>query len=263
MCYKVWLKIIVSIILIALIAPILIVIPMSFTSVSFFQFPPPGYSLKWYSVFLENSEWVTGLIRSLFIAILTALLSTALGTMAALAVTKLNFYGKKLFLSLMIAPMIIPVIIVAIAIYYTFAPLNLTDSITGLVLSHTVIAVPIVFITVTSSLKGVDPNLELASMGLGSTPIGTFFKIVLPLIRPGIFSGALFALITSLDELVITIFMAGPSTKTLPIVMWENLRTQVNPTIAVVSTILIALTIILFLLQEWVGSRTSKIKNQF
>ncbi len=137
-------------------------------------------------------------------------------------------------MAVMVAPMVVPVIIVAIAMYDTFAPMHVTNTLGGLVLAHSVLAVPIVFVTGMTGLKGIDRRLELASKGLGSTPLGTFFKITFPLIRPSILSGALFALITSLDEVVVTIFIAGEKTKTLPVVMWENLRTQIDPTIAVV-----------------------------
>jgi putative spermidine/putrescine transport system permease protein len=257
-----WLKIFVGLILAALILPILVVIPMSFTSVSFFVFPPPGFSTQWYTSFAQNEDWVDGLFRSLDVAVFTAILSTVLGTMAAGAVTRLHFPGKKVFMGLMVAPMIIPVIIVGIALYHSFAPLHLNNTLSGLVLAHSVLAIPIVFVTVTASLKGVDRNLELAAMGLGSTPIGAFFKVTLPLIRPAMLSGALFAFITSLDELVVTIFLSGATTKTLPVVMWENLRTQVDPTIAAASTILIGGTLLLFLIQAWASSRAARLKQE-
>lgn len=255
-----WLKILVGAIIIALIAPILVVIPMSFTSISYFQFPPPDYSLKWYVKFMENEEWVDGLLRSLNVAFLTAIVASVLGTMASIAVTRLKFPGKKVFMALMVAPMIIPVIIVGIALYHSFAPMKLTNSLTGLVLAHSLLAIPIVFITVTAGLKGMDRNLELAAMGLGSTPIGAFFKVTLPIIRSAVLSGALFAFVTSLDEVVVTLFLSGANTKTLPIVMWENLRTTVDPTIAAVSSILIFGTIVMFSLKEWIAARASRMK---
>ncbi|WP_066255476.1 ABC transporter permease [Neobacillus drentensis] len=258
-----WLRIFVGFTIVALISPILVVIPMSFSSASFFEYPIPGYSLKWYINFFNNQEWVVGLLRSLTIAIFTAILSTILGVMASLAVTRLNFWGKKLFMSLMVAPMIIPVIITGVALYHSFAPLNLTNSFLGLILAHSVLALPIVFVTVTASLKGMDRNLEWAAMGLGSTPIGAFFKVTLPLIRPGVLSGALFAFIISFDEVVVTIFLGGPNTKTLPIAMWENLRIQVDPTMAAVSSILIVITIVLFLSQELVAVRKARLKKKY
>jgi putative spermidine/putrescine transport system permease protein len=253
-----WLKVFVGIVVIALIAPILVVIPISFSSVSFFEFPPPGYSTTWYKSFADNQNWVDAMMRSLRIAFFTAILSTVLGTMAAMAMTRLHFFGKKLFMSLMVAPVIVPVIIVGLALYHSFSPLKLLNNETGLVIAHSVLAIPLVFVTVIAGLKGIDRNLELAAMGLGSTPGGAFFKVTLPQIRPALLSGALFAFITSLDELVVTIFLSGSRTKTLPILMWENLRTQVDPTVAVVSTILIAVTVALFLLQAWLSSRASK-----
>ncbi|MFJ8235607.1 ABC transporter permease [Ureibacillus sp. NPDC094379] len=256
-----WLRIIVGIIVFVSLAPILVVIPMSFTSSSFFQFPIPGYSFEWYLKFFNNEEWVIGLLRSLFIAIFTSILSTILGIMASLAVTRLNFWGKKLFMSLMIAPMIIPVIIIGVALYHSFAPLKLTNSFVGLVLAHTVLAIPIVFVTVTASLKGMDRNLELVAMGLGSTPLGSFFKVTLPIIKPGVLSGALFAFIISFDEVVVTIFLGGANTKTLPIAMWENLRIQIDPTMAAVSSILIVITVAAFILQEVFSMRKARAKK--
>jgi putative spermidine/putrescine transport system permease protein len=256
-----WLKVYVTIVLVALVAPILVVIQLSFTSSNFFFLPPPSYSLTWYNSFLENPVWIESLLRSLNVALWTVLVSTILGTMASVAVTHLNFWGKKAFMSLMVAPMIIPVIIIGIALYNSFAKLQLNNSLTGLVLAHSILAIPFVFVAMTTSLKGVDRNLEMAAMGLGSTPVGAFFKVTLPLIKPAVLSGCLFAFITSLDEVVVTIFISGATSKTLPIVMWENLRTQVDPTIAAVSSIIIVGTIILFLLLAWATSRTSRFRE--
>jgi putative spermidine/putrescine transport system permease protein len=256
-----WLKIVVGVILLALLLPIFIIIPISFTSSNFFQFPPPGYSLRWYQRFLEDGEWSESLLRSLNIAFFTSILSTVLGTMAAVTVTRLKFFGKKVFMSLMVAPMVVPVIIVGLALYYSFAPLKLNNSLLGIILGHTVLAIPIVFVIVTAGLKGIDRNLELAAMGLGSTPLGAFFKITVPLIRSSLLSGYLFAFITSLDEVVVTIFISGANTKTLPIVMWETLFSNMDPTMAAVSSILIVGTIALFLFQGWVAARSARLKD--
>lgn len=253
-----WLRIYTGIVAFFLVIPILIVIPISFTSSRLFEFPPPDYSLQWFTNFLENEEWLDGLYRSFIVGIGTTLLSTILGTMAAIAIVKLKFPGKQLFMGLMIAPMVIPVIIMAIALYYTFSSLQLTNSLLGLTLAHTVLAIPIVLITVTSNLKGVDKNLELAAMGLGSTPLGAFFKITIPLIRPGILSGALLAFITSFDEVIVSLFVSGPTTKTLPLVMWERMRTNIDPTIAVVSTILIIGTTVIYFLYGWLSRLSPK-----
>jgi len=257
-----WLRIFAGIVVIVLVAPILVIIPISFTSSSFFQFPPPGYSLRWYNAFFENSAWVEAFRLSLSVAIITMLLSTILGTMAALAVAKLNFWGKKAFMAIMVFPMVIPAIIIAITLYHSFAPLQLTNSFLGVTLGHTLIAIPLVFVTVSASLKGVDKNLELAAMGMGSTPMGAFFKITLPLIRPGLFAGALFAFITSLDEVIVSIFLTGSNTKTLPILMWESMKSVIDPSIAVVSTFFILITIIFYLVNAWFTklSRKNKIE---
>lgn len=256
-----WLKGTVALILTALLAPIIIIFIMSFTSVSYFQFPPPGYSFKWYQAFFEDVSWMESLFRSLQISFFTTILAVVIGTIAANAVVRLNFPGKQLFMGLMVAPMIIPVIIVGIALYRFFSPLQLTGTMTGMVLSHSILSIPMVFVTVLASLKGMDRNLELAAMGLGSTPLEAFFKVTFPFIRPAIFSGALFAFLTSFDELVVTIFLAGPTTKTLPVKMWEDLRTQVDPTIAAISSVLIIGIVFVYLLQGWLSERAVKAKS--
>ncbi|MGE5704943.1 MAG: ABC transporter permease [Clostridia bacterium] len=245
-----WLRIFVLIVMILMVAPILVIIPLSFSSEVAFHFPPESYSVKWYDNFLSNDQWMEGLWRSVVVAFFTALLSLVLGIMAALAVNRIEFPGKKIFMNLMVAPMIIPVVVVAIAMYHSFSLYKLTNTLPGLVLAHTILAIPIVFVTIMASLKGVDRNLELAAQSLGSTPIGAFFKVTLPLIRPAMLSSALFGFITSLDEVVVSIFIAGSKTKTLPIVMWENMRTQVDPTIAAVSTMLIAGTVVILVLSQ-------------
>lgn len=250
-----WLKVTVGLILTALMAPILIIFIMSFTSVSYFQFPPPDFSVRWYQSFFENASWLESLLRSLQIGFFTMIVAVVIGTIAANAVIRLNFPGKQFFMGLMVAPMIIPVVIVGIALYRFFAPLQLTGTMTGMILSHSILSIPMVFVAVLASLKGMDKNLELAAIGLGSTPIDAFFRVTFPFIKPGVYSGALFAFLTSFDELVVTIFLAGPTTKTLPVKMWEDLRTQVDPTIAAISSILIVAIVVMYLLQGWLANR--------
>lgn len=239
----------VIIILSLMILPVLIIIPLSFSSSMAFEFPPPSYSLKWYENFLGNDQWTDGFMRSIVVAALTSIISMIIGTMASLAIDRLQFPGKKIFMNLMIAPMVIPLVIVGIAMYHSFSLYKMTNTLTALILAHSIIAIPIVVVTVSAKLKGIDRNLELAAMSLGSNPIGVFFKITLPLIRTSVVAGALFAFITSLDEVVVSIFVSGATTKTLPVVMLENMRTQVDPTIAAVSTILIVSTLIVMIAQ--------------
>jgi putative spermidine/putrescine transport system permease protein len=254
------LKAFVILVLLFLVAPVLVLIPLSFSSLSYFQFPPPSYSLKWYQAFFQDQEWVRAFIRSLNIAFFTTILSLTLGILAAYSVTKINFRLKTVFMGLMVAPMIIPVVIIGIAQYNFFSPLKLTNTIPGLVLSHSLIAIPIVFTTLIAGLKGVDSNIELAAAGLGTRPLGVFFKITLPQVKPSVVSAAIFAFITSLDEITVTIFLSGTKTKTLPIAMWESMRNNINPTIASVSSILIMGTLLSFVVQ-WIIAYRSKLKT--
>lgn len=256
------LGILVGVILFALILPILIVIPISFSSLGYFKFPLEGTSMRWYENFFSSSDWITGFGRSLLIAVISALVATIIGTLAALAINKLEFPGKKAFIGLMVAPMIIPVIIVGIALYHTFGPLGITDSYLGVIMGHSLIGIPMVFITMLGALGKVDSNLELAAMSMGSKPLGVFFKVILPTVKGGIISSSIFAFTTSLDEVVITVFLSGPSTRTLPVVMWENMRSSMDPTICAAATLLILLTLGIFFSKE-IGSifRERKIKE--
>lgn len=241
------LRIYTVLILILITLPILVMIPLSFSPSHQIDLPLGDFSVRWYEQFLGNKTWTSSLVRSIFIAFLVALTSSVIGIMAAISVDRISFPLKNVFTNLMIAPMIIPVIVVGIAMYRTFSFLKLNDSVLGVVLSHSVIAIPLVFITVLAGLQGVDRDLEYAARSLGSKPLGAFMKVTLPLIMPSVFAGFIFAFSISLDEVIISIFVTGPTTKTLPIVLWENMRTQLDPTIAVAATFLIIGTILVFL----------------
>lgn len=230
--------------------PILIMIPISFNSGHTIQLTFSDYSLQWYENFFNNELWISSLWRSITTAILVAILSTIIGGMAALGVNRLSFPGKNLFMNLMIAPMVIPVIVVGIALYHSFSFLRLNDTVLGVVLGHSIVAIPVVFVTLMAGLKGVRRDLELAAQSLGSTPIGAFFKVTFPLLKLSIFAAFFFAFSMSLDEVIISIFITGPSTKTLPILLWENMRTQLEPTIAVAATILVLGTVTAFLVPK-------------
>lgn len=247
---------IVLLILVIIILPALVIIPQSFTSLNYFVYPIPAFSTKWYSKFFENSEWITGMQRSLLIAVITAILATIIGTMAAVAFEKFEFKGKSVFMSLMIAPMVVPVIITGVALYTTFSKVGLTNSIPGIIMAHTLLAIPMVFITMMSGLSNVNENLELAAMSMGATPIRTFFEVTLPTVKSSLTASVLFAFVTSLDEVVVTIFVSGANTKTLTMVMWENLRTTINPTLAVAATFLVILTLGMYIIKEAVEAAT-------
>jgi putative spermidine/putrescine transport system permease protein len=249
------LYIFVALILIFLITPILIVIPLSLSSSPFFIFPPKEYSLRWFENFFTQNQWIDALLKSLQVAVMTSILATVLGTMAALAISRLDFKGKQVFMGVMVLPIVVPLIVVGIAVYRFYSEIQMVGSTVGLVLAHSLLALPIVFVTTLASLKGFDRNMELAAMNLGSTPIGAFFKVTLPIIKPAIYSSALFAFITSLDEIVVTIFIGGSQNPTLPKVMWEQMRSQIDPTIAAASSLLIVATVVLFTSQSILKAR--------
>lgn len=243
-----WLRILVTILLFLIVLPIFLLIPVSFNGGASFNFPPEGFSLKWYKELYIDPQWFDVIKRSFLVGILTAIVSTILGLMAAVAENEIDFPGKKIFTNLIMAPMTIPTIVVAIALFFSFTSYKLTDSIIGLVLGHSVLAIPFVYITVSASLKGLDKNLLMAAQSLGSTPIGAFFKITVPNIRSAIMAGFIFGFVISFDEVVISIFLTGPTTKTLPILMWENFTLLITPTAAAISTILIIGIVVLFLI---------------
>jgi putative spermidine/putrescine transport system permease protein len=239
-------------VLLYLVLPVLVVVPMSFSSSRYLQFPPPGLSLRWYVNYLGDPEWTGATARSLVVAALVTAICTVVGTAAALGLVRGTFRGKQLVNGLIVSPMVVPVIIVAIALYFFFAPFKawgvpLIGTVPGLVIAHSLIALPLVVINVSATLRGFDRHLEMASQNLGASPLVTFRRVTFPLIRPGIVSGALFAFITSFDELVIAIFISGSTARTLPVKMWEGIRLEIDPTIAAVSSLLIGLSVTLLL----------------
>jgi putative spermidine/putrescine transport system permease protein len=222
--------------------PIVVVVIASFSSASYLTFPPPAFGLRWYRAFLETPGWLASTGLSLGVAGAVVALSTVLGTLAAMGLARLPRVPRALATGLILSPLIVPVIVVAIGIYYAFSRYGLVGSPVGLVLAHTCLAVPFVVTSVGASLAGLDRRLEQAALSLGATPWGTFRQVTLPLIRPGVLVGALFAFITSFDELVVALFLSGSGAVTLPRRMWDDLRFAIDPTIAAVSTLTIVLT---------------------
>lgn len=220
-----------------LISPILVIVPMSFSESSFLAFPPQGFTLKWYEVLITDYSWIEAALNSVGIALLSALCSVVLGMMAALAIVRGKIPFRGAVMAILLSPLIVPFVIVGLAVYITFLGLGLTETTLGFVLVHTSLGVPYVMINVIASLTSVDRRLEMAAMNLGAGPIETFFRITLPLILPGVLAGALFAFITSWDEVVVAIFMSGPDLTTLPVKMWSGIRVQIDPTIAAISTV--------------------------
>ncbi len=226
--------------------PTFVVVPISFSAAKYLSFPPPGWSLQWYERYFGSPEWTTATLRSFQVALLTMAAATALGTAVALALRR-QFRGKQLVNLALIAPLVVPVIITSIAIYGLYSRLRLVGTLLGLVMAHTVVALPFVVVVVAATLRGLDPNLELAAQNLGANRWHTFRLVTLPLIRPGIISAALLAFIASFDEVVIAIFISGARAPTLPKQMWDGIRTEIDPTIAAVSSLLIAVTTLVML----------------
>lgn len=231
-------------VLVFLLTPLVLIPLLSFGSSAWLQFPPPGWTLTWYKQLFQSPEWVAAMINSLRIAVAVVAISLVLGVPAAYALVWGNFRGKEILSAIFVAPMIVPVVIVAIAVYILFLRLGLTGTFVGIVLAHSALALPFVIINVSNAFRSFDPTLERAAVSCGAHPIIVFFRVVLPCIMPGIVAGGLFAFVTSWDEVVVAIFITDPSLVTLPVKMWSTLRLELTPVIAAASTILIALSFI-------------------
>uniref|UniRef100_A0A9E7ZNE7 ABC transporter permease subunit n=1 Tax=Bosea sp. NBC_00436 TaxID=2969620 RepID=A0A9E7ZNE7_9HYPH len=227
-----------------LIAPIVVVFPMSLGSSPFLSFPPDNYSLTWYENFFTTGKWVAALMRSLQIAGLVVAISVVLGTLAALGVSRMRPRWRNTVETVFILPMIVPVIILAVGLYYLLAPTGLVGSIWGVTLGHVVLATPYVFITVRAALKSFDANFELAALGLGASWATMFRRVMLPAITPGIAAGAIFAFITSFDDVVIALFLTNIRSRTLPKLMYEGIAHEIDPTIIAASCLIILVTVL-------------------
>lgn len=225
-----------------LIGPSLVIVPMGFSSAKILSFPPPGFSLQWYEKMITSPSWTAGFINSFMVAVLTAILASILGTLAALGLARGRFPGKSIANALILSPLVVPVVVIAIGMFSLYVRWKITGSVVGLAVAHTTLAVPFVVISVTASLRTMDRNLEMAAANLGADPVRTFRHITLPLIMPGVFAGALFAFLSSWDEVVVAIFLTTTKFRTLPTVMWEQVRQVIDPTVAAVATVLLVVT---------------------
>lgn len=243
-------------ILLFLLLPILVVIPLSFSSGELLTLPTPGFSLRWYQDFFADSRWLLATRNSFIVGIATAILATILGTLAALGIFLGNFRGKAVLVAMLATPMVVPVVVTAVAVYFAFGLVGLNNTLTGLVLAHTVLSIPYVLITVLATLQTFDRNLLRAAATLGAPPHVAFRRIVLPLIAPGVATGALFAFATSFDELVVALFVASPAQFTLPRQMYAGLREFLSPTITAAAVLLILLSLVLLAANEWVRARS-------
>ena len=271
-----------------LILPILIVLPLSFNVEPYFSFTPgmlafdpDAFSLRWYKDIFRNgmqapdapldwawmsdtwnnSQWMRAIRNSFFIGICATLLSTSLGTVAAIGLSRSEMPHRRLIMSILISPMIVPLVITAAGMFFFYSKVHLSQTYLGVIMAHAVLGTPFVIITVTATLVGFDKSLVRASNSLGAGPIETFFKIQMPLIVPGVISGGLFAFITSFDEVVAVLFLASPEQRTIPRQMWSGIREQISPTILAVATLLVLLSIVLLTVIELLRRRSERLRG--
>jgi len=251
-------RVLVGAVFVYLIFPILTIIPLSFNAGEFLHYPLQGVSLRWYHEMIESGRWGVAIKNSFIIGSCSMVLATILGTTAAIGINRTDFPGKQILVALLISPMMIPLVITALALYLFYAKIGLNDSYLGIILAHTILGIPFVLITVSATLQGFDYSLMNAGASLGAPPLTVFFRIVMPIIAPGIFSGALFAFATSLDEVVVVLFIAGPTHRTLPRQMFSGIREHLSPTFLAVATLLIVVAGFLMLTLEILRKRNEK-----
>ncbi|MGI9405512.1 MAG: ABC transporter permease [Hyphomicrobiaceae bacterium] len=262
-----------------LVAPLIAVIPLSFTSKAFLNFTkemllfdPEAFSMRWYRNLIGDcsdavvttvcsDKWKIGALNSLFVAIIATLLATFLGTLAALGLSRPQMPGRKLFMAALISPLIVPLIITAAGMALFYANIGLHSSFTGLIFAHTILGLPFVVITVTSTLVGFDHSLTRAAASLGGGPVRNFFKVQFPIIAPGVISGALFAFVTSMDEIVVVLFIGGADQLTLPKQMWSGIRQEISPTILSAATILVIMSVVLLTTVELLRRRSERLRG--
>ena len=259
---RLWLYVFSGLILFLLIVPSLIVIPMSFSDSQYLEFPPKNFSWRWYENYffswkVENgfNDWMAATWTSIKVAILTIFVATPIGTMAAYGLINSNAKIRSILFPIMISPMMVPVILVAIGLFYFFVQFKMVNSIPGLVLGHSLVALPLVLIIVLSALKNYDMNQEKVARSLGATRLRAFMEITLPQIKFSIISASLIAFLTSFDEIIISLFVAGGDNSTITRSMFLALRDQIDPTIAAISTILIIISSGLLLISQMFGKQ--------
>ncbi len=274
-----------------LIAPILVVIPLSFNVEPYFTFTekmlkldPTGYSLRWYDLLLtfgmenpeaprtaswwadawNNAAWIRAAKNSLIVGFFATILATLLGTVAALGLSRPEMPGRRVIMAILISPMIVPIIIVATGLFFFYSSIRIQDwgvPYLGLILAHATLGIPFVIITVTATLVGFDHSLTRAAANLGADPVTIFRRIQMPLILPGVISGALFAFVTSFDEVVVVLFVGGLDEQTIPRQMWNGIREQISPAILSVATILVAISILLLTTVELLRRRSERLRG--
>ena len=245
-----------------LVAPILVIVPLSFNAEPYFTFTegmlrldPDAYSLRWYREIVSNEAWTGSLVNSLVIGVSATVLATVLGTLAALGLASPRVPARRAIMGILISPMVTPVIIAAAGMFFFYSGLGMGQTHLGIILAHATLGVPFVVVTVTATLAAFDRNLVRAAASLGAGPWTAFRRIQLPLIAPGVVSGALFAFAVSFDEVVVVLFMGGIDQRTIPRQMWSGIREQISPAILAVATFLIAFAVMLLVAVAWLRRR--------
>ena len=227
-----------------LVLPVLAIVPVAFDAHTTLRLPPDAWSMRWWGVFFADASWRRALLASLQIAVLVTLVTVVAGTAAALGLARISRGLRLVAGAVLVGPVVTPTIVLAVALYAVARGTGLVGTVTGLVLAHSVLALPYAVLNVGVSVNGLDPRLGLAAAGLGAGPWRVFCAVTLPLIAPGVMGGGIFAFVTSFDEIVLSIFLAGPATKTLPVRMWEEIRVELTPVIAVAASVMIALAVL-------------------
>ena len=254
-------RVLTGLVLVFLAAPSLLVIAMSFSGSRFLEFPPRTLSLRWYAAYWSSGAWWNATLRSVEIALVVTVVATALGTLAAIALVRIDLPGKSALRALVVSPIMVPTIVLSIGLYNLYARWRLIGTGAGLVLAHTVLALPFVVLNVSAVLYKLDRSLERAARSLGAGPLRTFATVMLPLLWPGIASGAIFAFLISFDEIVVAMFVSG-SNPTLPKLMFDGIRYELNPVVAAVASQLIAVTTLALLASAWLRRRTERMTGR-
>ena len=255
-----------ALVLFFLFAPLIVIVPLSFNAEPYFTITPgmaaldpSAYSTRWYADILENPQWLEAMRNSLIIGAFATLLATVLGTLAALGLSRADLPWRNAIMGVVLSPLIVPVVIAAAGMYFFFSWIGLAQTTPGLVLAHAALGAPFVVVTVLATLAHFDRNLVRAAQSLGAPPRIAFFRVTLPVIMPGVISGALFAFITSFDEVVMVLFLGGPDQRTIPLQMWNGIRTQISPTILAVAAVLIVISTALFVVMELLRRRSARL----
>ncbi|QCO56694.1 ABC transporter permease (plasmid) [Pseudorhodobacter turbinis] len=281
-------RVICALIFIFLIAPILIIMPLSFNVEPYFTFTPEmlrldpdGYSMRWYDNLLTfgmavpdavrdsswwadvwaNARWVQAAKNSILVGFFSTIVATVLGTIAAMGLSRPEMPYRKLIMAILISPMIVPIIITATGLFFFYSDIGLSGTYFGLVMAHATLGIPFVIITVTATMMGFDRSLIRAAQNMGAGPVTTFFKVQLPLITPGVVSGALFAFVTSFDEVVVVLFIGSHEQQTIPRQMWNGIREQISPSILAVATILVIFSVCLLAVVELLRRRSERMRG--